>query len=209
MSEPIPESIPTSQDPRSKRPTKRLALTPTTAQASQVEALFAKPDKEIQIPTSTVTKSRPLNAPPEIVANVQGSSAGAGSGEFHVYKASRRREYERIKQMDEEVRQEQGNEEFEKNQEKLRKLDAKKTAKNQKKRERKVQKKAKKAKAKKEGLTEDKVSDGSATGKEGRGEGANGQTRDGAREVDHSEGEGASGPVANSEEVGITIHDDD
>ncbi|KAI9870544.1 MAG: hypothetical protein M1830_004113, partial [Pleopsidium flavum] len=52
MSEPIPESIPTSQDPRSKRPTKRRALTPTTAQASQVEALFAKPDREIQFLTS-------------------------------------------------------------------------------------------------------------------------------------------------------------
>lgn len=33
--------------------------------------------------------------------NVQGSSAGAGSGEFHVYKQSRRREYERLKLMDE------------------------------------------------------------------------------------------------------------
>jgi hypothetical protein len=33
--------------------------------------------------------------------NVQGSRAGAGSGEFHVYKASRRREYERLKLLDE------------------------------------------------------------------------------------------------------------
>lgn len=33
--------------------------------------------------------------------NVQGSSAGAGSGEFHVYKQNRRREYERLKLMDE------------------------------------------------------------------------------------------------------------
>lgn len=37
------------------------------------------------------------------MANVQGSSAGAGSGEFHVYKAARRREYERLKAMDEEA----------------------------------------------------------------------------------------------------------
>lgn len=36
-----------------------------------------------------------------MMKNVQGSSAGAGSGEFHVYKAGRRREYERLKAMDE------------------------------------------------------------------------------------------------------------
>ena len=36
-----------------------------------------------------------------MMKNVQGSSAGAGSGEFHVYKQNRRREYERLKIMDE------------------------------------------------------------------------------------------------------------
>ncbi|KAF2439495.1 DUF1168-domain-containing protein, partial [Karstenula rhodostoma CBS 690.94] len=100
MSENIPESIPTSADPRSKRPTKKRALTPGGKLAADVEALFAKPDREIHIPGSKFDKS--LAPPPEIVANVQGSSAGAGSGEFHVYKASRRREYERLRMMDEE-----------------------------------------------------------------------------------------------------------
>lgn len=37
----------------------------------------------------------------QMMKNVQGSSAGAGSGEFHVYKQNRRREYERLKLMDE------------------------------------------------------------------------------------------------------------
>ena len=51
-------------------------------------------------------KLKAMPPPPEIVANVQGSSAGAGSGEFHVYKASRRRENERVKMMDDELRKE-------------------------------------------------------------------------------------------------------
>ena len=35
-----------------------------------------------------------------MVKNVQGSASAAGSGEFHVYKHSRRREYERLKMME-------------------------------------------------------------------------------------------------------------
>ena len=113
MSEPIPESIPTSADPKSQRAVKKRALTPVSQQANQVEALFKKPDAEIRIPEAKAVAKRSAAAPPEIVANVQGSSAGAGSGEFHVYKASRRREYERVKMMEEEVVREEADREFE------------------------------------------------------------------------------------------------
>ncbi|KAI4138439.1 MAG: hypothetical protein L6R39_006787, partial [Caloplaca ligustica] len=70
-----------------------------------------------------------------IVANVQGSSAGAGSGEFHVYKASRRREYERVRQMEEENKVEKADREYEAKKEEMRRKDEEKTKKNQRRRE--------------------------------------------------------------------------
>ncbi|KAH6656340.1 hypothetical protein BKA67DRAFT_654685 [Truncatella angustata] len=141
-----PESIPTSADARSKRPVKKRALTPVSAQASNVDALFARPEQEIRIPDAGPSSSGPrLAAPPEIVTNVQGSSAGAGSGEFHVYKASRRREYERLRQMDEEVRREQDTSEFERTREERARQDDEKTRRN---REKRDKMKARKAKAK-------------------------------------------------------------
>ena len=202
MSEPIPESIPTSQDPRSKRPTKRLALTPTGQQATQLEALFAKPDRDIVLPASDSTKQRGLAPPPEIVANVQGSSAGAGSGEFHVYKASRRREYERLKLMDEEVKREKENEEFEKSKEERKKKDEAKTNKNKARRE--------KLKARKAGK---KGKDGAEGGMDGVVATNGGGDVKAAKGEDVPEVAAVNGKVASEtkvvEEEGVLIHDDD
>lgn len=140
MSEPIPESIPQSQVPRSHPQKKRSAPTPVTQQATLLASLFSKPDREIQLPPPTSGSasgktSQSLPPPPEIVANVQGSSAGAGSGEFHVYKASRRREYERVKLMEEEVAREEADMGFVTKREELRKKDKERTEKRRKKRE--------------------------------------------------------------------------
>ncbi|KAK0634844.1 hypothetical protein B0T17DRAFT_502447 [Bombardia bombarda] len=137
-----PESIPTSADRRSKRPLKkaRRALSPTSLQAETVQALFAKPDQEIRLPPSSSSSAatRKVAAPPEIVTNVQGSSAGAGSGEFHVYKAARRREYERLRAMDEEVAREREAQEFAAARREKETRDEERTRKNREKREKKM-----------------------------------------------------------------------
>jgi hypothetical protein len=66
----------------------------------QLEKLMKDPAKPVVLPEPP--KEKTIRPPREMVKNVQGSSAGAGSGEFHVYKASRRREYERLKLMEDE-----------------------------------------------------------------------------------------------------------
>ena len=207
MSEPIPESIPTSQDPRSKRPTKRLALTPTGQQATQLNALFANPDREIQVPNAT-GKPRGVAPPPEIVANVQGSSAGAGSGEFHVYKASRRKEYERLRLMDEEVKKEKEVEQFERDREQKKAKDEAKTSKNKARRD-KV--KERKAKAKeKEKVRENGKDDGEAGKMEIERDAAGTKPSRGINGA--SEEGGKNGTVeesANPDEIGLVIHDED
>lgn len=212
MSAEGPESIPTSADPRSKRPTKRRALTPVSAQAASVDALFKKPDQEIRVPSSSALapgSKRP--PPPEIVTNVQGSSAGAGSGEFHVYKAARRREYERLREMDEEVRREREQEDFEKDKaEKLRK-DEEKTRKNREKRDKAKARKANKGK-------------GGGNGNNAKGPNGNGEKTLAAPGTDETSQENRKSNTkesgndrngrekatsASTEPVGLVIHDDD
>jgi hypothetical protein len=205
MSENIPESIPTSISNRSQRPTKKRALTPGSQQSAQVEALFANPDRA-ETGIALGPKGRSLLAPPEVVANVQGSSAGAGSGEFHVYKASRRREYERLRMMDEEVQAEEAEKEFQKQKEEREQRDKEKLDKNRAKREKAKQRQQKK---KAGGSVEPEGEDG-------------GQKEGGpvlkkkfapAKVATQSNGEvendtnGENGAV--EEEAGLMIHDDD
>jgi hypothetical protein len=71
-------------------------------QRMQLNKLLKDPSKPAAVPTPS--KEKTLRPPREMMKNVQGSSAGAGSGEFHVYKQNRRREYERLKLMDEKAK---------------------------------------------------------------------------------------------------------
>lgn len=80
-------------------PVKKGKLSPHERQAQAISKLLANPDKEIRIPEGPKEKS--IRPPRDVMKNVTGSSAGAGSGEFHVYKQQRRREYERIQLMEE------------------------------------------------------------------------------------------------------------
>lgn len=220
MSEPIPESIPTSADPRSHRPTKRRALSPSSQHSASVSALFAQQhrDREIPLPASSTPKSKTLPAPPEIVANVQGSSAGAGSGEFHVYKASRRREYERLKLMDAEARTEVADREFAGRREEARRRDEERTGRN---RARREKQKARKAKGKNgSGDAGEGKGGEERDGKEGGGGGAKdvkkkvvsrvvAAKREDGVEDEADEAMAGDGDTKAVEEVGITIHDED
>jgi hypothetical protein len=202
-----PESVSTAKDSRSKRPLKKRAITPRDTQAEELAALFAKPEREIEIPPVTAAK-KALPPPPEIIANVQGSSAGAGSGEFHVYKASRRREYERIRQMEEEVEQEQAQKEFEEKKAEMEKKDRERTERNRLKRQKAKERKEKALKEKK--AANQGVNQGEQNDNEG------GEVKKLApKSVDAKKDEPeenvsmANGDGNTVEEVGIIIHDDD
>lgn len=84
---------------------------PYAATRKRLDKLMANPDKPIEIPERR-SGDRPFPDAPEFVRNIMGSSAGAGSGEFHVYRALRRKEYARQRYLNESAKKEELDKDF-------------------------------------------------------------------------------------------------
>ncbi|CAG0918853.1 unnamed protein product [Notodromas monacha] len=103
-------------------------------------------DKPVHIPDQR--KEKKFSEPPEFIRNVMGSSAGAGSGEFHIYRHIRRREYARQQHLDSLSEKDRLDEEYQRQLEENQKACEERTAKKREKRLKKKQKQTGKKKKK-------------------------------------------------------------
>lgn len=137
-----------------------IAKSPAEEQRLKLERLMRNPDKPAPIPDRP--KEWNPRAPPEFVRDVMGSSAGAGSGEFHVYRHLRRREYQRQDFLDKMSDKQNADQNYLDKVEQNKKAAEERTAKRRKKRDKLKQKRlmAKKAKTEAE---DKKESEGSSS----------------------------------------------
>ncbi|KAM3860876.1 PRKR-interacting protein 1 homolog [Diretmus argenteus] len=138
-----------------------IARTPAEEQRLKLERLMRNPDKPAPIPDRP--KEWNPRAPPEFVRDVMGSSAGAGSGEFHVYRHLRRREYQRQDFLDTMAEKQNKDQDYLDKVEENKLAADERTAKRRKKREKLKQKKLMAKKAKQDGGKGDEEPDKSSS----------------------------------------------
>ncbi|XP_030387330.1 PRKR-interacting protein 1 homolog [Scaptodrosophila lebanonensis] len=112
----------------SKSGEKIFVKTATDLQRLKLEKLMKNPDKPVVIPEQRREKDY-MATVPTFVRNVMGSSAGAGSGEFHVYRHLRRKEYARQKNIQAKSAREEADEAYQQKLDDNRRLAEERTAK--------------------------------------------------------------------------------
>ncbi|CAJ0584301.1 unnamed protein product, partial [Mesorhabditis spiculigera] len=129
----------------------RKALTAYDLIRVKLEHLQKNIDKPAPIPPRPEKLTAP-KAAPEFVRNVVGSTAAAGSAEYHIFRNLRRREQNRLDYINAKAKMEQDAEEFEAERLEIQQEEEQRTAKKRAKRQRqKDNKRKRKTKAKKEG----------------------------------------------------------
>lgn len=103
-----------SEDSRSGND-ERKAKSIYDVQRKQLEKLMSHPEREVEIPAARKDDEQKPRAfqPHEYVRNVMGASAGAGSGEFDIYRGCRRREGIRQEYLQEQAEKQRVRREFE------------------------------------------------------------------------------------------------
>jgi len=126
-------------------------------QRLKLEKLMAYPEKPVRIPARPVDHE--VNRAPEFNHNVMGSSAGAGSGEFHLYRQMRRKEQSRVKQLAYRKKRDELDAKFQQKLQENDKTSAERTEKKRLKRLKKKEKKKKKPKVAKQNSESEEESD--------------------------------------------------
>ncbi|EDV55806.1 PRKR-interacting protein 1 homolog [Drosophila erecta] len=120
------------------KPMRPFVKTATDLQRLKLEKLMKNPDKPVIIPEQRRERDF-MSSVPTFVRNVMGSSAGAGSGEFHVYRHLRRKEYARQKNIQNQSAREVADEAYQQKLDDNRRAAEEKTAKKRAKRMKKKQ----------------------------------------------------------------------